>query len=110
MSLEQSIIDMKHILEREVHAIGSEMRGMEARLNIRLNKLDLRFEAQAARLDRLETTIRAAGRRTSGMIGWDSKVDTSLDAYGKQIIAIDEEIAEASKRLAKLERESNGSN
>ena len=103
MSLEQLIIDMKDSLEREMH-------GMEARLISRLDKIDLRFEAQAARLDRLDTTIRAGGRWTSGMIDWSSKVDTSLDGFGKQIIAIDTEIAEAGKRLAKLESKSNGSN
>ena len=110
MSLEQLIIDMKESLEREIHAVGREMRGMEARLNSRLDKFELRFEAQAARLDRLDTTIRAGGRWTSGMIDWASKVDTSLDGFGKQIIAIDKEIAEAGKRLAKLESKSNGSN
>ena len=103
MSLEQSIIDMKDSLEREMH-------GMEARLISRFDKIELRFEAQAARLDRLDTTIRAGGRWTSGMIDWASKVDTSLDGFGKQILAIDEEIAEAGKRLAKLERDTNGSN
>ncbi|MFN0105345.1 MAG: hypothetical protein ACKV2U_25070 [Bryobacteraceae bacterium] len=110
MSLEQLIIDMKDSLEREMHAIGSEMHGMEARLSSRLDKIDLRFEAQAARLDRLDATIRAGGRWTSAMIDWAGKVDTSLDEYGKQILAIDTEIAEAGKRLAKLERKSNGSN
>ena len=97
---EKSIIDMKDMLERAVHAIRSEMHGMEARLISRFDKIDLRFEAQAARLDRLDTTIRAAGRRTRGMLGWDSTLDTSLDAYGKQIIAIDEEIAAVDKCLA----------
>ena len=76
------------------------MRGMEARLNSRLDKFELRFEAQAARLDRLDTTIRASGRRTREMLAWDSTLDTSLDAYGKQIIAIDEEIAAVDKCLA----------
>ena len=104
---EKSLIDMKAILEREIQAIGSVIRGMEARLNIRLDKIDLRFEAQAARLDRLDTTLRAGGRWTSGMIDWASKVDTSLDGFGKQILAIDEEIAEVDKRLAKLEGSSS---
>ena len=106
---EKSLIDMKAILEREIQAIGSVIRGMEARLNIRLDKIDLRFEAQAARLDRLDTTLRAGGRWTSGMIDWASKVDTSLDGFGKQILAIDQEIAAVGKRLAKLDGESNGS-
>ena len=97
---EKSIIDMKDMLARAVHAIRSEMHGMEARLISRLDKIDLRFEAQAARLDWLDTTIRAAGRRTGRMLGWDSTLDTSLDAYGKQIIAIDEEIAAVDKCLA----------
>ena len=102
MSLEQLIVDMKESLEREIH-------GMEARLNSRLDRFELRFEAQAARLDRLDTTIRAGGRWASGMIDWASKVDTSLDGFGKQILAIDEEIAAIGKRLAKLDGESNGS-
>ena len=93
---------MKESLEREIH-------GMEARLNSRLDRFELRFEAQAARLDRLDTTIRAGGRWASGMIDWASKVDTSLDGFGKQILAIDEEIAAIGKRLAKLDGESNGS-
>ena len=80
------------------------MHGMEARLNSRLDKFELRFEAQAARLDQLDTTIRAGGRWTSGMIDWASTLDTSLDAYGKQIIAIDEQIAAVDKCLAKLEQ------
>ena len=107
---EKSIIDMKDMLERAVHGIRNEMHGMEARLISRFDKIELRFEAQAARLDRLDTTIRAAGRWTSGMIDWASKVDTSLDGFGKQVIAIDEEIAAVDKRLAKLEGASNGSN
>ena len=102
MSLEQLIVDMKESLEREIH-------GMEARLNSRLDRFELRFEAQAARLDRLDTTIRAGGRWASGMIDWASKVDTSLDGFGKQILAIDQEIAAVGKRLAKLDGESNGS-
>ena len=44
------------------------------------------------------------------MIDWASKVDTPHDGFGKQIIAIDTEIAEAGKRLAKLESKSKGSN
>ena len=102
MSLEQLIVDMKESLEREIH-------GMEARLNSRLDRFELRFEAQAARLDRLDTTLRAGGEWTSGMIDWASKVDTSLDGFGKQILAIDQEIAAVGKRLAKLDGESNGS-
>ena len=102
MSLEQLIVDMKESLEREIH-------GMEARLNSRLDRFELRFEAQAARLDRLDTTLRAGGKWTSGMIDWASKVDTSLDGFGKQILAIDQEIAAVGKRLAKLDGESNGS-
>ena len=43
------------------------------------------------------------------MIDWASKVDTSLDGFGKQILAIDQEIAAVGKRLAKLDGESNGS-
>ena len=62
MSIEQLIIDMKDSLEREIHALGREMHGMESRLNSRLDKFELRFESQAARLARLDTTIRAGGR------------------------------------------------
>lgn len=80
--LEQLIVDMKESLEREIRAGFTEV--------------NIRFDTQAARLERHAGLLQTGSRWTSRMNDWAEKIDTALETK-------DREIAELRARLAKPE-------
>ena len=90
--VEQQLIALKGIVERELGSLRQEIRDGFA------NVLK-RFDDQAARLDRHAGLWQTGSRWSARMDAWAEKVDGSLEAK-------DREIAELRERLLRLERKS----
>ncbi len=92
--LEKLIVDVKESLEREFRAgldeVRQEMRSGFARIEVR-------FDTQAARMDRHASLLQTGSRWTNRMNNWAEKIDQALETK-------DREIAELRLRLEKLER------
>ena len=88
--LEKLIVDLKESLEREIDVLRQEMRAGFARMEVR-------FDTQAARLDRHGALIQTGSRWTGRMNEWAEKVDHALETK-------DREIDELRSRLERLER------
>lgn len=88
--LEKRIIDFKESLEREMDELRQEMRSGFARIEVR-------FDTQAARMDRHAALLQTGSRWTNRMNDWAEKVDQALETKER-------EIAELRARLEKLER------
>jgi hypothetical protein len=91
-NVEQSIVELKESLERELGALRLEMHEGFSRINAR-------FDTQAARLERHAGLWQTGARWSGRMDAWAEKVDAALEAK-------DREIAELRERLIKLERKS----
>jgi hypothetical protein len=88
--LEKLLIDFKESLERELEELRQEMRSGFARIEIR-------FDTQAARMDRHAALLQTGSRWSGRMNDWAEKVDQALETKER-------EIAELRARLEKLER------
>jgi predicted nucleic acid-binding Zn-ribbon protein len=85
-NLERLIIDLKDSLEREIRE-----------LHAGISRIEIRFDNQAARLDRHAALLQTGSRWTGRMNDWAEKIDQALETK-------DREIAELRARLEKLER------
>jgi hypothetical protein len=88
-NLAQLTTDVKESLERELGGLRQEMREGFAQVNTR-------FDTQAARLERHAAMWQTGRRWSARMDDWAEKVDTALEAKGR-------EIADLRARLDKLE-------
>jgi hypothetical protein len=91
-NVEQSIVDLKDSLEREIGVLKQDMHQGFSHLNDR-------FDTQAARLERHAGLWQTGARWSARMDAWAEKVDAALEAK-------DRELAELRERLIKLERKS----
>ena len=89
--LEQSIIDVKESLEREILGVREDIRNLG-------RDLFTRFDTQAQRLERHAGLLQNGSRWTARMNEWAEKVDAALETK-------DREIAELRERLRKLEEQ-----
>ena len=83
--LEHLIIDLKESLEREIQNVGEKV-----------DRLNDRFDTQAARLGRHAGLLQTGGRWTNRMNEWAERVDASLEKK-------DRLLSELSDRVRKLE-------
>src|SRR2546425_572188 len=88
--LERLITDLVESLKREVGDLRQAMLAGFARIEVR-------FDTQAARLDRHGALLQTGSRWTGRMNDWSEKVDQALETK-------DREMAELRARLEKLER------
>ena len=88
-NLEQLIIDVKESLEREIVSSRQTMQEGFAQVIVR-------FDTQAARLDRQGALLQTGSRWSARMNDWAEKIDAALEAK-------DREIAELRQRLSALE-------
>ena len=95
--LEQLIVDMKESLEREIHALDRNVSSRIDSLDSKMSALLIRFDDQAARLDRQGALIQAGSRWTNRMNHWAEKIDTAMDKK-------DVQIAELRDRIERLEK------
>jgi len=86
--LEQLIVDLKDSLERELGGVRAE-----------IHQLNVRFDTQAARLERHAGLWQTGARWSRRMDDWAEKVDAALEAK-------DREIADLRERLQRVERRS----
>lgn len=92
--LEKLIVDFKESLERELDGLRQEMRSGFARIEVR-------FDTQAARMDRHGALLQTGSRWTNRMNNWAEKVDQALENKNR-------EIADLRARLEKLEERDRG--
>ena len=88
--LEKLIVDFKESLEREILEVKREMREGFAHILVR-------FDNQAARLDRQAGLLQTGSRWIARTNDWTEKIDQALETK-------DREIAELRMRLEKLEK------
>ena len=81
-NLEALLVQMKESLEREIRT--------------GLDRLDTRFNEQAARLDRQGGLLNAGSRWSTRMDEWSERIDRALEKK-------DQQIAELMKRIERLE-------
>lgn len=87
-NVEHLLVDLKESLERELGALRYEMQ-----------QINIRFDTQAARLDRHAGLWQTGARWSGRMDVWAEKIDSALETK-------DREIAELRERLLRLERKS----
>lgn len=92
--LEQLIIDMKESLEREIRQVRESL---ERELHEGFDRVNTRFDTQAARLERHAGLLQTGSRWTNRMNQWAEKIDRALEVK-------DREIADLRVRLQRLEQ------
>lgn len=95
------VVDVKESLERQIGGVEREMRtGFDA--------INVRFDNQAARLERHAALLQTGSRWVNRMNKWAEKVDAALDVKDRQIAELreakDREIAELRRRVENLEQ------
>ena len=95
-NLEQLIIDVKESLEREIGGLDRGLGSLRQAMQEGFAQVIVRFDTQAARLDRQGALLQVGSRWTARMNDWAEKIDAALEAK-------DREIAELRQRLSALE-------